>query len=135
MAPSARHRSRKLGVGLLGTLGLGWLIGCTVPSASEPEPTPPAEPSPTSAPLPDEVRDRVLEFAAQDLDAPSVELTITESTPVVWPDGCLGLGEPTEICTQALVEGWQVEVTQDRQTATYRTSAMGEQIRRDRTEQ
>lgn len=27
-----------------------------------------------------------------------------------WPDGCLGLGGPDEMCTQAIVPGWQIIV-------------------------
>jgi hypothetical protein len=46
-----------------------------------------------------------------------------------WTDGCLGLARPGEMCTQAMVEGWQVILTDNQKTWTYRTDATGRVIR------
>ena len=46
-----------------------------------------------------------------------------------WPDGCLGLAKPDEFCTQALVEGWRVVLTDGSQTWVYRTDGDGRVIR------
>lgn len=34
------------------------------------------------------------------------DVTIVSLTIMTWPDGCLGLGGPGVVCTQALVPGW-----------------------------
>ncbi|XTZ12249.1 MAG: hypothetical protein ACP8RL_00455 [cyanobacterium endosymbiont of Rhopalodia inflata] len=46
-----------------------------------------------------------------------------------WPDSCLGLTRPDEFCTQALVEGWRVIVTNGSKTWVYRTNGDGRVIR------
>ena len=57
------------------------------------------------------------------------QLQIQESSPKTWPDGCLGLAEADEFCTQALVEGWRIVVTDSQKTWIYRTDAQGMVIR------
>ncbi|YAI82116.1 MAG: hypothetical protein ACQJCO_00455 [cyanobacterium endosymbiont of Rhopalodia sterrenbergii] len=46
-----------------------------------------------------------------------------------WPDSCLGLARPDEFCTQTLVEGWRIEVTNGSKTWVYRTNGDGKVIR------
>lgn len=46
-----------------------------------------------------------------------------------WTDSCLGLARPDEFCTQALVEGWRMVVTNGSQTWVYRTNGDGRVIR------
>ena len=46
-----------------------------------------------------------------------------------WPDSCLGLAKPDEFCTQALIEGWRVVVTNGSKTWVYRTDGDGSIIR------
>jgi hypothetical protein len=46
----------------------------------------------------------------------------------IWPDGCLGLAEPDEFCTQALVRGWRVVVTDGEREWIYRTSGRSQPI-------
>jgi hypothetical protein len=99
------------------------------PAASEPSQTGESD-APTAA-LSSEVSDRFLEFVAQDLDIPIFELTIAKVEPATWPDGCLGLAAPDEICTQALVNGWQIEVRHMEQIWIYRTDETAQAIRRE----
>jgi hypothetical protein len=42
-----------------------------------------------------------------------------------WPDGCLGLAKPEEICTQAIVPGWQVSLSEGKYRWVYRTDQTG----------
>ncbi len=56
-------------------------------------------------------------------------IILKTSVAQTWPDGCLGLARTEEICTQALVEGWRVTVTDGKQSWTYRTDATGRVIR------
>lgn len=37
-----------------------------------------------------------------------IEIVRTEAA--TWPDGCLGLAQPGQVCSQALVAGWLVVV-------------------------
>ncbi|MEO0770408.1 MAG: hypothetical protein AAFY72_13440 [Cyanobacteria bacterium J06649_4] len=86
--------------------------------------------TPPGIPLPPEpVRDRTLATAAADLNIPQSELGTLRITEETWPDGCLGIGLANEVCLQALVEGWQIEVVHEGQNWFYRTDATGETVR------
>ncbi|KJH70732.1 hypothetical protein [Aliterella atlantica] len=56
-------------------------------------------------------------------------LQVTQSSRQTWSDGCLGLARPDEICTQALVDGWRVVVSNNRRTWVYRTDSTGRVLR------
>lgn len=56
-------------------------------------------------------------------------LRITEYSRQTWPDGCLGLAQPDQICTQALVEGWRVVVSDGNKTWVYRSNTNGTTLR------
>lgn len=57
------------------------------------------------------------------------KLKITNYNQQTWPNGCLGISEPDQICTQALVPGWQITVTDGQKTWIYRTDNSGRNIR------
>ncbi len=38
------------------------------------------------------------------------EIELLSLEAVTWPDGCLGLAEPGQVCSQALVTGWRAVV-------------------------
>jgi hypothetical protein len=118
--------------------------------ATSPEVTSPAEPSPegTSPPddeivpspevtppetnpdaVPDEVVTAVKSAIAADFTVDQSNLELVRSEPQTWSDGCLGLAQPDEFCTQALVAGWRVVVSNDQQTWTYRTDVSGQAVR------
>ncbi len=96
--------------------------------------TPPEAERPMSDPasLPDQVANQVKTAIAQSANISAEAIQITNAEPHTWPNGCLGLANPDEFCTQALVEGWQVEATNGETTWTYRTDATGSQIRPER---
>ncbi len=58
-------------------------------------------------------------------------LQIQQTEAKTWSDGCLGLAKPDEFCTQALVEGWRILVTDGQTTWVYRTDGRGQNIRRE----
>lgn len=61
---------------------------------------------------------------------------IIQYEPREWPDGCLGLPEAGEFCTQALVPGWRVVIESNtRQRWAYRTDSTGSTVRLERTRQ
>lgn len=57
------------------------------------------------------------------------QLKITQISRQTWGDGCLGLARADEICTQALVEGWRVVVSNNRRNWVYRTDRTGRVVR------
>lgn len=46
-----------------------------------------------------------------------------------WPDGCLGLGGPSESCLAAIVPGFRVELEAGGTTHVYRTDKIGTTLR------
>lgn len=68
--------------------------------------------------------------ATEDTNTAIENITITSSTARVWPDGCLGLGKD-EMCTQATVEGYRVELTAGERVYAYRMSLDGGVIRKE----
>jgi hypothetical protein len=56
---------------------------------------------------------------------PAKKLRVVEASARTWNDGCLGLGKPNELCTQALVPGWRVVMTNGTQRWIYRTDQTG----------
>jgi len=60
---------------------------------------------------------------------PIAKLRIVEAVPKTWPDGCLGLARPDEFCTQALVSGWRVVLSDGSKRWVYRTDNQGRIMR------
>lgn len=79
--------------------------------------------------LPADVRTAVLDDIASRTGSPKAEFTIVEAQEETWPNGCLGLAKPGEVCTQALVPGWRVVVSRGQQRWVYRTDQAGNQVR------
>ena len=71
----------------------------------------------------------VLQDLSHKVNIPVVKLKITSYTPKIWSDGCLGLPQPDEFCTQALVHGWHITLSDGRQTWVYRTDQVGRALR------
>jgi hypothetical protein len=87
------------------------------------------EPTAEAEAMPETVKEQILEAIARDLDLSRDQFFITGYTRETWPDGCLGLGEPEEMCTMALVEGWQVGIVEDEGSFFYRTNLDGTVVR------
>lgn len=79
--------------------------------------------------LPESVSKAVLKDLAQRLGGNRRRLWIVGFNRQMWPDGCLGLPNPGEACTGAMVEGWQVEVTNGQQNWVYRSDRQGRVVR------
>lgn len=80
-----------------------------------------------TAQLPDAVANAVLAAAADKQASMAFEIIAAEWR--TWPDGCLGLGNPGEICTQAQVPGWEVQLEAEETRYAYRTDDTGQQVR------
>jgi hypothetical protein len=79
--------------------------------------------------LPEPVASAVLKDASKRTGKSASELQITFAEARTWNDGCLGLAEPGVLCTQALVPGWQVQVTDKSKVWIYHTNKSGSIVR------
>ena len=89
------------------------------------------EPTSETAPLPEAVSQAVKEEIARSYSLAVAKLQVNQSEAQTWYDGCLGLASSEEFCTQALVSGYRVIVTDGSQTWIYRTDNKGAIIRRE----
>lgn len=102
------------------------------PIASSPTETPantPAEPTEANIELPPAVETAIFQDIASSQNVPIESLKVTDAQSQSWPDGCLGLGGPDEICTFALVDGWEVTVSQADNQWVYRSDREGLVVR------
>ncbi|BDA75608.1 hypothetical protein CAL7716_097740 [Calothrix sp. PCC 7716] len=82
--------------------------------------------------LPETVSNAVLKDASKRAGQSNDKLKIIASESRTWRDGCLGLAEPGSICTQVLVPGWEVKVSNaESQTWVYRTNKSGNLVKLD----
>ena len=80
--------------------------------------------------LPETIGQAVKEdVIAQNPSLDADHLQITKSEANTWPDGCLGLAKDGEFCTQALVSGYRVSLTDGNQAWIYRTDGIGAILR------
>ena len=79
--------------------------------------------------LPRRVASAVRRDASRRTQISLKELEIVESNPRTWNNGCLGLSQPAEVCTQALVPGWRVVVSDGKQNWIYHTNSNGRLLR------
>ncbi|MEB3277726.1 MAG: hypothetical protein VKK42_02240 [Lyngbya sp.] len=79
--------------------------------------------------LPSGVAEAVRQDLSKETGVTPEQLTITNVERQTWPNTCLGLAQPDELCGQMLVEGWRVVVSNGRQTWVYRTDFNGRVIR------
>jgi hypothetical protein len=79
--------------------------------------------------LPPKVAKAVLANLAKLQKIPPAKLKVVKYSQESWSDGCLGLPQPEEICSQAIVEGWRVVVSDGSQQWIYRTDDSGRNIR------
>jgi len=83
----------------------------------------------TQPTIPPAIVDRIRQDLSRRTGKPANQFKVATATQQTWSDGCLGLAQPQEICTQALVSGWRVEMVLGKQQWVYRTNARGSSIR------
>ena len=113
------------------------LWGCQSPPDSNS-----SQPTPESPTISEETMNNNTEISQAVIDAVVNDITtnneisadnleVQQTEPNTWPDGCLGLAGPDELCTQALVEGWRVTATDGQTTWIYRTDQTGATLRKE----
>jgi hypothetical protein len=78
---------------------------------------------------PNSVIDATRQDLSQKTNIPINRLQVKSAKTQTWPDGCLGLAKSGELCTQALVEGWRIILTNNQKTWIYRTDRTGSNLR------
>lgn len=73
------------------------------------------------------IRNRVSEI----LGVPVESIQLQSIEQMDWPDGCLGLPEPDEVCTQVITPGWLLVFNVDGQEYRFRADQTGTVIRRE----
>lgn len=79
--------------------------------------------------LPTQVANAVRRDLSGQVKIPTEKLKITDYTKKTWPDGCLGISRPNEFCTQVLVQGWRITLSDGRSSWVYRTDRAGRLLR------
>ena len=90
---------------------------------------PTANTSTGDAALPASVKARVLQDIASRNNVSVELLTVVGARAKSWPDACLGLGGPNDICTFAAVDGWEVTVSWGENQWVYRTNSDGTTVK------
>lgn len=83
----------------------------------------------TTAKVPASIADVVRKDLSKQTGIPANKLQLVQSTPKTWSDGCLGLARADEMCSQAMVPGWQVVFSNGTQRWVYRTNSTGKVYR------
>jgi hypothetical protein len=106
--------------------------GVTTPDRSEmpmdktPERVPPTEPvTPVTGEVPTGILNAILQDLAERTDTTPEQISVVRAQAVVWNDGSLGCPQPGVMYTQALVDGYWVELEVDGQTFDYRAARTG----------
>ncbi len=61
--------------------------------------------------IPSQVKQKLRQELQKRYQTLDFKINDTTKTREQWPDGCLGLGEPDEVCLQAFVPGYEVTIT------------------------
>lgn len=83
----------------------------------------------TSSQLPARVAKAVIVDLSKQTGISVGQLQVTQYSRQTWSNGCLGLAKPGEICTQAVVEGWRVVVSNGQRNWVYRSDRNGRVLR------
>lgn len=93
-------------------------------AACAPVATPTPENGDTSV-LPPEVVLAAQQWLANELGVQVEEIEILRTEQVEWPDACLGLGGPDEVCAQVITPGWRAIFLVNGQEYEVRTDETG----------
>ncbi len=113
-------------------VGLFWVIAafvCDFPAIATPVHSLTLASEVNQRQLPSHLAEAVIADLSQKTKVPSSQLQITQASPQTWSDGCLGLAQSDEFCTQILVEGWRIILSNGEQSWTYRTNGSGTVLR------
>ena len=100
----------------------------TLPAVPVPTPTrPPAGPT-AGEDLPEAIENAIATFS-QTLGSDAIEVTVISYEQITWTDSCLGLGQPNEMCLQALTPGYLIHLEVDGTAYEVHTDSQGANVR------
>ncbi|HTX79115.1 MAG TPA: hypothetical protein VMC62_05580 [Longilinea sp.] len=70
-----------------------------------------------------------LDEVSIELGAPQTQLTVVSVKATDWPDACLGVAQPQEVCAQGVVHGYQVILSNQGEQIEVHTDATGASVR------
>ncbi|AMW31134.1 MULTISPECIES: hypothetical protein [Arthrospira] len=85
--------------------------------------------SPNLADLPSEISTALRQDVIDRTGSSPEEIEILAAERQTWPNTCLGLAKPDELCGQMLVDGWRVRVSDGQRHWLYRTNHNGQNFR------
>ncbi len=92
------------------------------------EPAPPPEPEdPTDAPP--EVEDAAMSVLSDETGIAMEDMEVVDAQWTEWPDACLGLGEPDEVCAEVMTPGWELTIEAEGENYVVRTDDLGAEVR------
>ena len=89
------------------------------------------EPTPTPHSDPPEAVVAAEQQLSKELGIPVDEIDYVSFSREEWPDACLGLAEPDEMCAQVITPGWRIVLTAEGQQYVYRTDESGGVLRQE----
>jgi hypothetical protein len=81
--------------------------------------------------LPPDVALNVQNQISQNLAVAVENIQITKVEPMDWPNGCLGLPQGDEVCTEVITPGWLLTFNINGQEYKYRVDKTGTVIRQE----
>jgi len=81
--------------------------------------------------LPPDVALNVRNQVSTILGVPVESLKLESIEQMDWPNGCLGLPEPDEVCTEVITPGWLLVFSAEGQEYRFRVDQTGTVIRRE----
>ena len=118
---------------LLGLVTLAVVLAACAPTAAQPVPEEstdvPTAPPTTSTELPPAAVLEAQKWLAAHLGVPVEEVELVAQEQVEWPNGCLGVAQAGEACTEAIVPGWRVTLAVAGQNYEVRTDETGSIVR------
>lgn len=95
------------------------------PTMTDDQPPPRQQPPPSTGAVPEPYLERVIADASERSGLPRDRLEVTRAQAVQWRDGSLGCPEPGMMYTQAIVDGYWVELAATGQRFDYRLDGRG----------
>ncbi|MEA5451213.1 hypothetical protein VB780_21715 [Leptolyngbya sp. CCNP1308] len=133
MAPLPLKTKSLIALLALGAIALqGAAMACSMVPGEQSEPRPALEPiaenwedATVDDLLTPEVRDRILQTAAAEVDRPVADLRIAAAETATW-DGCMGIYEPDQFCTMIAIAGLRLVITDGDQSWVYHARQDGQ---------
>jgi len=82
-----------------------------------------------TTPIPPAIATTLQQDLSQRTGMPASQLRLMSATRKTWNNGCLGLAKPDEMCTQMMINGWQVVFANGDRRWVYRTDGTGRTYR------